>query len=260
MYPKSFVCFDLETVPHPGLPDDCRPKFREEDVALGNLKDPFKIQDKLDQARAKFEMSVDKQMSVDPNLCMVCCAVVATFANGKLDGAMGLSTKSAGEEHGVIAAVWSSIRDAHQAGVPIVGFNSASFDLPVLIRRAMMLDVGVAPGMIQNLLRRQEMNHHHYDLMNLLGTRSPFSGKIEAKGLNSYLRLFGLGLKTTGMDGSLVYPMWKEGRHEEILEYCRMDVLQTAELFKRTAPWLVAPKEIESAKKAERPKSIRAAA
>ena len=40
------------------------------------------------------------------------------------------------------------------------------------------------------------------------------------------------------MDGSKVYPMFQEGKIAEILEYCKQDVLATAQLFERVAPWI----------------------
>ena len=191
-------------------------------------------------------------MATDPDLCMLACVVISTHKKGKLDSVLGMSVESPDQESEVLRATWCAIREAYHAQSPLVGFNSMSFDIPVLVRRAMLLDIGVAPGMIAGLQRRQEQNHNHYDLMNLLGLRSPFSGKIEARGLNYYLRLFGLGSKTPGMDGSLVFPAWKEGRHDEILEYCRQDVLKTAALFQRVAPWIIVAKEINSTKEKEK--------
>jgi hypothetical protein len=84
--------------------------------------------------------------------------------------------------------------------------------------------------------------------MQVLGGRNPFSGKPEFKSLNFYLNRFGIGSKSKGLvatdpeavdDGSMVYPAWRDGRMDDIVNYCRQDVLQTAELFKRIAPWVI---------------------
>ncbi|MGO9372702.1 MAG: hypothetical protein ACLQBD_11460 [Syntrophobacteraceae bacterium] len=212
-------------------------------MKLGNLTDRFKITAKIDEARLKFEAGIDKQMSTDPDLCMVCCAVCTQFEADKNPVFTCVSAANESEEFVLISKVWECIRCAYQNQIPLVGFNTMTFDLPVLIRRAMLADISVGPGMIHNLMKRQEQNHLHQDLMQLLGLRSPFSGKIEAKGLNYYLRLFGLGGKFNGIDGSCVYPLWKEGQHEEIRAYCQQDVEKTAALFRRVSPWLMVPKE-----------------
>jgi hypothetical protein len=246
MTPKTFLTFDTETVPHPDIP---RLEFDENKVTIpSNWKDPIKIQNKINEEREKFEITVDKKMSTDPDYCLVCCAVVAFFDGNNAPVVSGFSAIDSKSEFTLVTKVWEHIRAMHHDHVPIVGFNSLSFDIPVLLRRAMISDIGVSPTMVQNLMKRQEQNRHHYDLMQLLGIRSPFSGKIDdqkfstkKQGLNYYLRLFGLGSKTDGMDGSFVYPMWQEGLHDEIREYCKTDVLKTAELFRRVSPWLVAP-------------------
>jgi predicted PolB exonuclease-like 3'-5' exonuclease len=88
--------------------------------------------------------------------------------------------------------------------------------------------------MIAALARRQEYNQHHLDLFQLLTAH-----KYDFKSLRYFLMLYGVGGKINGIDGSLVYPMWKEGMYKEIQEYCEHDVLQTAALFRRVAPWEV---------------------
>jgi DNA polymerase elongation subunit (family B) len=248
MIPKFFCVIDIETIPNQELPPECLPQFDESTVKLGNLQDRFKIQAKIDEARIAWEAQQDKRCSVDPDLCMVCCGVAVAFqdCNGGIPNVSCRSAVTTAQEAQLICEIWNCIREAYKADVPIVGFNTMSFDLPVLIRRAMLLDVGVSPAMIHALMARQESNRRHYDLMQLLGVRSPFSGKIEAKSLSYYLKLFGLGGKTRGMDGSQIYGLWQEGKHEEIKDYCQTDVHRTASLFRRVAPWLISPSDAPS--------------
>lgn len=250
MLPKEWAVIDCETIPNPNIPEECRPQFKEEDVALGNLKDPFKINEKIEQARQKFDAQVDKEMATNPDLCMVCCGAIALYDGTRLDQSHTFIARDGKEEDELIVKLWSWIRAAYQTYAPIVGFNSLSFDLPVLVRRAMLLDIGVAPDMIANLSKRE--SRHHYDLMQMLALRSPFSGKPEVRGLDYYLRLFGLGAKHGGIDGSMVFPMWKEGMFNEIAEYCKEDVLKTADLFKRIAPWMVFEREVPAEQKKEK--------
>ena len=269
MIPKLFGVLDIESIPDPSLPEDQRPQFNESSVNIPkNWVDPFKIAKKIEDARIEFEAGIDKKMATDPDYCMVCCSVGILFKNGKPEMNMhtpmlSFSAVDEMQQYILIENAWNFVRNCYQEQIPLVTFNGLSFDLPVLIRRAMYSDIPIAPQMIANLMRRQDQNHFHYDLMQLLGLRSPFSGKVECKGLNYFLKRFGLGSKTAGMDGSMVYPMFKEGQHEEIMEYCKQDVIKTGELFVRVAPWLVAPSREaidESAAKRTPPASISAAA
>lgn len=232
-----YAAMDIETIPCQTIPEECRPRFDEASVKLGNLKDRFKVEERIQEERARFEETVDKQMSTDPDLCQVCCFV------GYVPGREFKTAFAAQGETDLklLYAAWDWIRMVHLEQVPLVTFNGTSFDLAVLIRRAMIEDLTVSPAMIENLLRRYD-NRHHYDLMQLLAMRNLFSGKPDFHGLDYYLRRFGLGGKFSGWTGAMVYPAWKEGRYEEIVEYCKDDVMKTARLFERVAPWLVSPR------------------
>jgi predicted PolB exonuclease-like 3'-5' exonuclease len=236
----KFLVVDLETIPAQSLPEECIPKFDENTVNVGYLKDPWKIKEKIQEARTKFEANIDKIMSVSPDLCQVCC-----LGYGDATDQQAVSAMDDASEYDLVVEAWSLISSAYHEKIPIVTFNGASFDIPVLLRRAMILDISVAPGMIAHLLARFD-NRHHYDLMQMLGFRNPFSGKLEAHGLNYYLKRFGLGAKTDGMDGSMVYPAWKENRHSDIMDYCKQDVGMTAALFERISPWMIHPAKKEN--------------
>ena len=236
----KFAVLDIETIPCQTLPPECIPAFDESSVAVGNLKDPFKIREKIDDARSKFSQDLEKRMSLDPDLCEICCAVAMN------DETLSWTNRPDSEHH-LLVEVWDWIARMTMEKIPLVTFNGMSFDLPVLIKRAIYNDVYVPPTLTKVLLHRQEYNEIHFDLMQVLGGRNLFSGKPEFKSLNFYLRRFGLGTKSKGLvasdpdavdDGSMVYPAWKEGRMDDIVAYCKQDVLQTAELFKRVAPWV----------------------
>ncbi|MGC8495054.1 MAG: ribonuclease H-like domain-containing protein [Syntrophobacteraceae bacterium] len=238
---NCFACFDIETIPHPDLPPDCIPTFDESAVSLGNLKDPLKIDAKIAEARARFEASLSRTMATDPDLCMV-----VAFCGCIVDGSSRLYTspeipRDEGDEFILLSEALGWLRNCLRDGLPIVTFNGASFDLPVLFRRSLYEDVAIAPSVLEKLTQPPARNRHHIDLMQALAVRSPFSGKPEVKSLSYYLHRLGLSGKTPGMDGSLVYPLWQERRFEEITAYCRDDVDRTADLFQRVSPWLSLP-------------------
>jgi len=239
---STWGTFDTETVPLSDLPDELQPKFDEGAVKLGNLKDRFKIQEKMDEERAKFAATLDKTMSLDPDLCMVCCFVGHLSNGDRKEWKRNIFAPNEEAEHNLLVSAWSWFRDCYKARIPIVGFNSKSFDLPVLRRRAMLQDVSVPPALYEALTRRYETKYH-VDLMEVLGNRNLFSGKLEYKSLDYYLKRFGIGAKYNGMSGADVYPLFKEGEYQRILEYCQDDVLKASMLYERVAPWILAPTE-----------------
>jgi hypothetical protein len=241
---RNFATYDIETVPSQDLPEECRPKFDEESVKLGNLKDRFKIAAKIDEERAIWESKLDKTMSLDPDLCQVCAFVGIPSDGGQ---SLGLIASNQAEEHDLLVYAWAWIKGMCKQGIPVVSFNGKSFDLPVLRRRAMFSDVSVHPGMYDSLTRRFSMDYH-VDLMEALAHRNVFSGKPEFHSLDYYLKRFGIGNKFAGLTGADVYPMFKEGKITDILAYCRDDVDKTAELFRRVGPWITAPKQIRKEK------------
>jgi predicted PolB exonuclease-like 3'-5' exonuclease len=236
----TYAVLDIETIPRQSLPEGCKPEFDESEVKLGNLKDRFKIEEKINEAREKFLAGLDKKMATDPDFCQVVCMVGYQVPRKEF---FVKFAKDEDAEYDLLHEAWNWIREQQNNQVPIVGFNSSSFDVPALIRCAMYQDVSVAPHLIENLMKRQDINHHHYDLMQRLAYRNPFSGKAETRGLNYYLKRFDLGGKLNGLDGSMVYPAWKEGRFQHIIDYCQHgDVTQTAALFERVAPWMIPTK------------------
>lgn len=236
----DFCVIDIETIPCQSLPSECRPAFDESEVKLGNLKDRFKIEEKIEQARAAFEANISKTMSLDPDLCQVLCVVVYEAQSKEY---RSWYAKTEMDEYLMLREIWKWIETQVKREIPLVGFNSMGFDIPVLIRRAMILDIPVPARLVRNLLKRQEQNRAHLDLMLLLGSRNPFSGKLEVKGLNYYLRRLSLSSgKFNNMTGADVYPRYLAGEHEEILEYCKADVSLTVSLWERVAPWFAMPK------------------
>jgi predicted PolB exonuclease-like 3'-5' exonuclease len=116
----------------------------------------------------------------------------------------------------------------------LVSWNGGGFDLPVLHYRGLVHRV-VAPRYWDqgegdygdsrefkwnNYLGRY--HSRHLDLMDLLALYQPRA----AVRLDEIARLMGLPGKL-GMDGSLVWQAWQEGRIREIRDYCETDALNT---------------------------------
>jgi hypothetical protein len=121
-----------------------------------------------------------------------------------------------GDERSVICSVWDEL--FHIDGLfQVIGHNLFNFDLPFLNKRSIIH--GVKPTRSINMARYR--SDAVYDTMQMWGNWS-FGDSIK---LDTLAKVLGLGGKTEGVDGSHVYPMWLEGKHREIAEYCCQDVL-----------------------------------
>lgn len=233
------ICvIDCETIPSQSLPEEVIPKFDPNTVKMGNVKDRDKINIKLAEARQDFEAGLAKKMSTDKDLCQVTTFVGYICTNSiskeRIITKKVLQWPPLDEEYEVVSGAWDFIKHAYNEKIPLVSFGGNGFDLPVLFAAAIRLDISLSRAMYDAITFRYE-NNRHYDLMrSLTGEIHPVRGKS----LEFYLNCFQIGNKTSGMDGSQVYPAWQAKEYTKISEYCEQDVLMTAKLFERIAPWI----------------------
>lgn len=115
----------------------------------------------------------------------------------------------------------------------MVTFNGRRFDLPVLANR--MLKHGVPfpayyAGRSQGPdYRYRYSDEGHMDLADVLTDY----GASRMPSLDALAQLVGMPGKMD-VDGSMVHTMFKQGRHEEIRDYCLHDVVQTMFVFLRS--------------------------
>lgn len=109
----------------------------------------------------------------------------------------------------------------------LVSFNGHGFDLPVLRYRAMLHGIH-APG----LARRPYFNRYTEDQLDLCEVLSSYDArsKVSLDGLSRFLELAG---KPEGVDGSQVAVLVKEGRIQEVADYCESDVVNTYRVWLR---------------------------
>jgi predicted PolB exonuclease-like 3'-5' exonuclease len=109
----------------------------------------------------------------------------------------------------------------------LVTFNGSSFDLPVLRYRAMLHKV---PAI--GLSSRPYFNRYADDAMDLCDVLSSFSPQAKAT-LHEISRVMGLPGKPDGIAGGDVERYFREGRIQEIAEYCESDVVNTYRVWLR---------------------------
>jgi len=117
----------------------------------------------------------------------------------------------------------------------LVSWNGGGFDLPVLHHRGLVH--GVCASKYWDMGeedRDYRYNHYigryhmrHVDLMDVLA----MYGRGPAP-LDAMAKLCGFPGKL-GMDGSQVFPAWRDGRLEEVRRYCETDVMNTYLLWCR---------------------------
>lgn len=231
--------FDIETIPSQCIPQDAVPVFDPADVKIGNLKDPAKIAAKIQDARAEFLQGIDKTMSTDLCLCQICTFVGIAYDTQTDEVVFETNAHwplgDTTEEYDVVHGGIEFINKCLATKIPLVSFNGVGFDLPIVWFSALRNDVPFPWHRFEKITKKWG-TPAHYDLLLCLINYN--YTKMAGKKLDFFLRMFGLGSKMEGIDGSKVYENWKAGNHETILEYCRQDVLQTARLFQRVEPWV----------------------
>jgi predicted PolB exonuclease-like 3'-5' exonuclease len=109
----------------------------------------------------------------------------------------------------------------------LVTFNGNSFDLPVLRYRALVNKVA-APG----LSMRPYFNRYTEDAVDLCDVLSAYTSQGKAT-LNEICRVMGLPGKPEGMDGSEVAQYHRDGRIQDIANYCESDAVNTYRVWLR---------------------------
>jgi len=117
-------------------------------------------------------------------------------------------------------------------GLRLVSYNGRGYDGPVLMIRSAQL--GVRPSI--NLVPYRYDISAHCDLLDVLcfqgSTRDRYS-------LDYWCRRFDIESPKGSIDGSQVGRAYREGRIEDIGEYCLRDVRATAELYAKLAPTIL---------------------
>lgn len=208
------LSFDIETIPQANL---VTPEFDPASVKVGNIKDPALIAAKIDSARASAAQSYIDEAALYGETCQVACG---SFCDGKL-----FNTFSAAAEGDTVAAIMSHITEAFYGQVPIVGYFIKSFDLPILMFRASVLNIALPKGLTTMVHGRLYWSDLVWDIAD-----HPALAQVRSKKLAGLLASFGLPPKLA--DGAQFPELWKKDK-PAALEYNRNDALVEWLLAKR---------------------------
>lgn len=235
------IVFDIETIPaqSPQAIEYFRGEQREAllDELLkikvpSNYKDEAKILKFLacekEKLTAKYEAKAEEaylRTSFDGGLGQVCAIGWSIDSNDPQ--AVHVEGLTRDYETKLLEDFFCALTDAyHPMNRPyFIGHNSNSFDIPFLWKRAIVL--GVKPP-IWFPRDPKPWGDTTYDT--LIAWNGP--GSYKGGSMERLCHILGIPGKVN-MDGSMVWPMVREGRIEEVAEYCKRDVWRTRELYQR---------------------------
>ncbi len=215
------ITFDIETIPNRSMLD----RLPKPEVKAGNLKDPAKIAEKAEAARAE---QVEK-MALSPLWGRVCAWVGAEDA--ETVHAECLKAETDAEEARIVEAAFSTLAKGR-----IVTYNGTSFDLPFIYRRAVLLGIdprqfGMPP--LAELTARYSAEKRHIDIMVVWCGYGQFEklDNIAAALLEDHK----IEIDFHDFPKMIQTP---EGR-KTLLDYCKQDVLLTQRIYNRIAGILI---------------------
>ena len=202
----SRLIFDIETCPLDDAAEYITPA-----EAPANYKDHEKI------SAFVAEKTAEKvaRAALDLDLCRI--VAIGIWGEHDEQPEVVMSCTGAGEQM-LLTWFWRVVKGFH-----LVGFNCLSFDLPVLFRRSLYLDIQ-APRIAIDRFWHPEVT----DLMQELS----YGQTDKVRGLDFYSRRFGLDIPQD-TSGAAIGELVKADDWDAVEAHCRADVQRTAALAAR---------------------------
>lgn len=201
--------------------------------APGNYKKPEAIEEFITAKRAEMRAAyvadagaLYRKTALDGALGSV---AVVGLAFGDADP-MSIDTSATTERDmlkGVMSLLDEGIGGA-QYRPCFVGHNVAGFDLRFLWQRCVILGVKPSPWI--------PFDAKPWDTARIYDTMTQWSPDRDKRiSLKRLCRALGVPTSKGDIDGSKVWDYWQAGKHAEVTEYCRADVVATRECYRRMA-------------------------
>jgi len=201
------------------------PAFDPSAVATGNLKDPEKIQAKIDASANKHR--VDEQKHIDD---FRDGAALHAWTGEVLAVGIQLPTGEQrivhGDERDILTNTWAYLHKAMDDFAQIVGFNIKDFDIPFLVRRGWKY--GIRPP-VHFISKDRYLHSSFIDLRDKWAV-----GEFRPKGsLDTVARHLGVTTKPSDFSGKDFADAWRSGDPAEVKrarKYLFNDLTMTAEI------------------------------
>jgi hypothetical protein len=131
-----------------------------------------------------------------------------------------------GGEREILERFWQIVAPKGKPRPKLVSFNGRGYDGPVLAIRSAQL--GLRPS--RQLVPNRYHTHDHCDLFDAL---SFFGATYDRYKLDYWCRRFDVESPKGSIDGSQVSRAYRDGRIEDIGEYCLRDVRATGQLYQK---------------------------
>jgi predicted PolB exonuclease-like 3'-5' exonuclease len=236
MTQEQFLVFDIETM---ALPFDTLSESQQEYITRSAATEEEKEKKKSEMALSPmtsrviclgmqfmqgdgnggFNLTGRTAYSLDDNLDE------DTIIQGKLSTGDDIYLCS---ERKILDTFWKILKK--YPNLHLISFNGRNFDAPFLMLRSAVLRLRPS----RNIMSGTKFNYPlHTDLIDELCFYTPSSyGATRRYNFDFFTRAFGItSPKSEGIDGSKVADYFRDGRINEISEYCLRDVKATWELY-----------------------------
>jgi hypothetical protein len=137
-----------------------------------------------------------------------------------------------GDERALLTRFWETVAPAGKPKPQLVSFNGRGYDGPILSIRSAQLGVRSSRQLVPNRYAVGD----HCDLSDVL---TFFGATREHYKLDYWCRRFDIESPKGSIDGSQVGRAYRDGKIEDIGEYCLRDVRATAQLYRKLEPTLL---------------------
>jgi hypothetical protein len=128
------------------------------------------------------------------------------------------------DERRLLRSYWNFLKDFDERKDLLVGFNLLDYDLVVIVQHSIL----------RNVKPTFEVSFARFRARPIFDVMWQFSFWRHRISLDEMAKVMGLpSSKKDGIDGSRVYDLFLEGRHQEICDYCLADCELTRSLYQR---------------------------
>lgn len=212
--------FDIETVPNLNLID----ALPEVEVKCGNLKDPEKIREKVEEAK-KEQVS---KMALSPFFGRICSY---SFYGPEIECFHTVDEISDVSEIELVNEIFEQLKCTPTSSPYVITWNGVTFDFPFLFKRAMLLKVEPKCNGL-SFWTKKYTHAPHCDLMQELTGWNHDHLKLNVAA-NTIL-----GKSKIDSDATKFIQLIESGRSEEIGIYNLMDSELTFNIHEAAAPYL----------------------